>query len=175
MVGQGGILENLGEGGGVAGRILSVDQQARDPIRNDIRQAADRTRHHRQPAGLSLGRHQSKRLRPRWHDKDVGGLVERRQLGVGLGGEAVDSVRDAEVDRRFTHPVQFGVAGRSAGSADDQEMRRDCVDRLELGDGRDRDVRSLERLDAAGKKDDRFRPQAEPLSGFVAIAGVETR
>ena len=103
------------------------------------------------------------------HEHDVGGPVVGGQQVVGHGGDHADLVGDAELGDQLVDPLDLRGALGAAGPADHHEPG---VGPAERGEGPDRDVEALERLDAADEQEHRAVAEVEVVQrGAGAVAG----
>jgi hypothetical protein len=148
-----------GEGGGPVHRVPRLDDQPGVTGKNGLPQAAGALGDDGNPAGGGLEGHETERLGVRGHEYDLRAAEQPSEVDTRSWSDEAHPVGDAVPGSQAHELVDVPVViGR--GVARDDEFGAQVVGHR--GDGLDREVESLERLQPAG--DDR-------VTGFVG-AGV---
>ena len=94
---------------------------------------------------------------------------------VGLRRNHRDPVGEAEVGDELVQLRDLVIAFEPARPADDEQPRKAPTPRLETGEGLDRDIGPLQRLNTTDEEQHRFLAEPERLTGAAARTGGEER
>src|SRR6266545_2870636 len=171
-----GVAEELKHPLGMVAGVVPLHQEARHAVGDDVAEPADGGCDGRGPAGLRLQGHQAEGLGARRDQHGFGGGVEVGQPALRLRGEEHDPLAHPESGGQLHEPAHLDTVAGSARPSYHGEHHVDgapWVASHRLGQGADRDVRPLVRLEPAHEQQQANPRQVQPGLGLVLRPGEE--